>query len=138
MMAERRALAGRADRHQAVGPLCDLPVHERAEGGLVQGTVLERRDERREGTSEALLGGSHGDPRKMAVRVALIWARGGGRKAPQSVARRILCGFSTQFGRKPQLLQAPHRGSFRRSRGPSLNETHNNYVVRQRCAFGYF
>ena len=34
-MAQRRAFAGRADRHEAVRPLGDLPLDEIAEGLLV-------------------------------------------------------------------------------------------------------
>ena len=60
-MADGRALAGGADRDQAVGALGDLPVHERAEGRLVERAVLEGRDQGGERPPEFCLG-CHGLP----------------------------------------------------------------------------
>jgi hypothetical protein len=45
---ERRAFAGGADRNKPARTLGDLPVDEAAKGFLVQGPVLERRDQRGE------------------------------------------------------------------------------------------
>ena len=45
VMAHGRAFACGADRHQAVGPLVDLPVHEGTKGRLVERTVFEGRDQ---------------------------------------------------------------------------------------------
>ena len=59
VMRQRRALAGGADRHQAVGALADLPVHQVAECLLVERAVFERRDQRGKRSSKARLGG-HG------------------------------------------------------------------------------
>ena len=59
VMTERGALAGGADRHQPVGALGDLPVHQVAECLFVERAVLERRDQRGERSTEARLGG-HG------------------------------------------------------------------------------
>ena len=47
-MGERRALARGADRHQPVGALGDLPIHQLAERALVESAVLERRHQRGE------------------------------------------------------------------------------------------
>ena len=51
-MGKRRALAGRADRHQPVRARGDLPVDQRAKAVLVDPAVLERRDERRSSIRE--------------------------------------------------------------------------------------
>ena len=48
VVGERRAFAGGADRHQAVGALGDLPIDQLTEGFLVDRAVLERGDERGE------------------------------------------------------------------------------------------
>jgi hypothetical protein len=45
-MRQRRALAGRADRDEAVRAVGDLPVDMGAERRLVKRAVLERRDQR--------------------------------------------------------------------------------------------
>ena len=88
VVRQRRAFAGGADRHQAVGALGDLPVDQVAERFLVDGTVLERRDQRGERASKARLGGhdtilgsaccglarraaAHGPPNKYRVAAAL-------------------------------------------------------------------
>ena len=49
---QRRALAGGAHGHNAMGALRDLPVHEFPERGLVDLAILHGRDEGREGSSE--------------------------------------------------------------------------------------
>ena len=52
-MRQRRRLARRADRHQALGAFGDLPVDERAKGFLVEPPVLvERRHERGQRASQ--------------------------------------------------------------------------------------
>ena len=48
VVAERRAFAGRAHRHEAVAALLDLPVDEGAEGLLVEPAVAHRRHQRGE------------------------------------------------------------------------------------------
>ena len=52
VVAERRAFARGAAGDQGVRALADLPVDEGPEGGLVEGAVLEGRDERRSRTPE--------------------------------------------------------------------------------------
>jgi len=59
VMAERRALAGGADRHQALRALGDLPGDMLAHRRLVGRAVLERRHQRGEGASERAMR-SHG------------------------------------------------------------------------------
>jgi len=57
LVRQRGALAGGADRHQAIGALGDLPVDQAAEGLLVERAVAERGDKRGERAPEARLGG---------------------------------------------------------------------------------
>src|SRR3569832_2350541 len=57
VVAQGRTLAGRADRHQAVRALRDLPLHEIAKRLLVDRPVFERGDQGGEGAAEAGLGG---------------------------------------------------------------------------------
>src|SRR5262245_32407930 len=56
---QRRALAGGADRDQAVGTFRDLPIHQATKGFLVERSVAEGGDERGKRASEARPGG-HG------------------------------------------------------------------------------
>jgi hypothetical protein len=55
-MRQRRALARGTDRNKPVGALGNLPIDKIAEDFLIDRTVLERGDERREGASKACLG----------------------------------------------------------------------------------
>ena len=57
LVRQRRALAGGADRDEAIGALGDLPVDQAAESLLVERAVPERGDERGERAPEARLGG---------------------------------------------------------------------------------
>ena len=57
VVAQGRALAGGADRHQAIGSLGDLPLDQIAKGLLIQRAVLEGGEKRRERSPEARLGG---------------------------------------------------------------------------------
>src|SRR6185437_8660772 len=56
VVAHRRAFAGGADRNQTMGSLGDLPVHQRAEGRLVERAAFERRDQGCERASKIRLG----------------------------------------------------------------------------------
>ncbi len=71
-MAQGRAFAGRADGHQAVGALGDLPVHQAAEGRLVERAVLEWRDQGGERSPELCLG-CHGLPPTLKKRHDRNW-----------------------------------------------------------------
>src|SRR5262249_49975509 len=57
LVRQRWALAGGADRNQAIGPFGNLPVHQTAKGFLVQRAVAERGNERGKRASEARPGG---------------------------------------------------------------------------------
>src|SRR5262249_59475121 len=70
VVGERRTFAGGAHRHQAICPLGDLPIDQTAEAGFVEPAVLERGDERGEGSSEARRGG-HGRSPQMFLAALL-------------------------------------------------------------------
>ena len=70
LVRQRRALARRADRHEPVGALRDLPLDEAAEGLLVDLAVTKRRD------------GAVKDPLNMRLDLAVV------RRAARPAARR--------------------------------------------------
>ena len=51
-MSDGRAFAGGAHRNKAAGALFDMPLHELIKRHHIQGAVLERRDQSREGPFE--------------------------------------------------------------------------------------
>ena len=48
LFLERRALAGRTDRHETVGPLPELPGDVFLKGGFIHRAIAERGDQRDE------------------------------------------------------------------------------------------
>ena len=103
VMAERRALTGGADRHQAMDAARDLALDQRHEGFLVDLPVLERRDE---GWNDALERGMDHDL-QIAVRLAprrLRQDEGGGQYVPAPPSRnRARRGWSGLIGRGPRV-----------------------------------
>src|SRR6202044_2640798 len=57
VMRQSWAFARGADGHETFGAFRDLPIDQVAKRFLVQGTVLEWRDQRSKGASKARLGG---------------------------------------------------------------------------------